>query len=564
MTFRCSPLSAIFLLVLVLASCSQTQAPTRAPAAPTAAIDQARAGAESTAVPIVRSATSAPAAAEQARPAATPTPAAWRVGASASVPGDLRAMAQQIVAAHPAEFVWTEEEGAEVLLQMATPGALPALATWVYAVAVPFATVPDGITLAELQASWRGEGGPPPLLAPDAAALLTRLWGDGQAVTVDAQDLESSLWDQRPVWTLIPFHQLVPSFKVWEVDGVSPLVAEFSAVQYPLTAELGAEGEPAAVAAFSALWSEPVSNRDAQKVTRVAMTGVTALVRATAYQMEIRSLTYPGEEVGPVMRAADIAHVSNEVAFVPDCPMPHYIGGTTFCSSPRYMELLKDIGVDVVELTGNHVNDYGAGHIPFTLQLYENAGMQVFGGGRNQEEARAPAIFAHNGNQIVFLGCNPVGPSGAWAGPDWGGARRCDEGFAEQISHYSQNGAVVIATQQHSEHYNYAPLQVHRDDFAALAAAGAAAVSGSQAHHVHGFAFEHGAFIHYGLGNLFFDQMDQLGTRQSFVDLYTIYDGRLLNVSLWTGLIENYARPRLMTPEERADLLQTVFQASGW
>ena len=58
--------------------------------------------------------------------------------------------------------------------------------------------------------------------------------------------------------------------------------------------------------------------------------------------------------------------------------------------------------------------------------------------------------------------------------------------------------------------------------------------------------------------------MDMMGTRQTFVDTYVLVDGRLLSVELWTGLIENYARPRQMTPAERAQLLQTVFQASGW
>jgi poly-gamma-glutamate synthesis protein (capsule biosynthesis protein) len=58
--------------------------------------------------------------------------------------------------------------------------------------------------------------------------------------------------------------------------------------------------------------------------------------------------------------------------------------------------------------------------------------------------------------------------------------------------------------------------------------------------------------------------MDMPGTRQTFIDTYVIYDGRLLSVELWTGLIEDYARPRLMTPAEREQLLRTIFQASGW
>jgi hypothetical protein len=46
--------------------------------------------------------------------------------------------------------------------------------------------------------------------------------------------------------------------------------------------------------------------------------------------------------------------------------------------------------------------------------------------------------------------------------------------------------------------------------------------------------------------------------------LYTIYGGRLINVELFTGLIENYCCPRAMSDAERGQLLQTVFQASGW
>jgi len=122
----------------------------------------------------------------------------------------------------------------------------------------------------------------------------------------------------------------------------------------------------------------------------------------------------------------------------------------------------------------------------------------------------------------------------------------------------------VIATLQYNEFYHYAPTAQQEVDFAELAQADAAAVSGSQAHHAQGFAFVDGAFIHYGPGNLFFDQMDQVGTRQTFVDTYVFYDGRLLTVDLWTGLIENYCCPREMTPVEREAVLTAVFQASGW
>ena len=138
------------------------------------------------------------------------------------------------------------------------------------------------------------------------------------------------------------------------------------------------------------------------------------------------------------------------------------------------------------------------------------------------------------------------------------------EDFYNQIRELKDSGYLVIATLQYFEFYHYAPTAQQQVDFRAVADAGAVAVSGSQGHHAQGFDLYNGAFIHYGLGNLFFDQMDMLGTRQSFIDTYTIYDGVLINVDLFTSLIENYCCPRVMSDAERQQLLQTVFQASGW
>jgi poly-gamma-glutamate synthesis protein (capsule biosynthesis protein) len=225
---------------------------------------------------------------------------------------------------------------------------------------------------------------------------------------------------------------------------------------------------------------------------------------------------------------------------------------------------LEDLGTDVVELTGNHLNDWGPESVNHTLELYQAANMATFGGGRDLNEAAQPALFEHNGNRIAFVGCNPVGPNYAWAGTANPGSLPCGPEFEQQIRDLVNEGYLVIATQQYYEFYHYEPTGLQVEDFRALVDAGAAAVSGSQGHHVQGFDFHNGAFIHYGLGNLFFDQMDMLGTRQTFVDTYTIYDGELVSVELWTGLIEDFFKPRLMTAEEREEALQAVFSASGW
>lgn len=494
-------------------------------------------------------------------------PVRLSISAAPEVPADITAAARHLTESHPNDFQWLEPEQGTADISLGLGGE-NVIADWIYVAAAPFATVRDDVTLEEIQSLWSGESTDrgPLIITQNAAAGLSTLWGSPAASVVQVGDAElrDTLWAQRPSITLLPFNQLTPDLKALHLDGVSLLDAQAAIEDYPLLLSVGASGEEQALAEFLQFWTLPATNRDASKITHVAMTGVTALVRATATQMETDGILTAGVDVGPVLRAADIAHISNEVAFAEDCPEPNPIGGTTFCSQDDYFALLEDLETDVVELTGNHLNDWGPDAVHHTLGLYEAANMKHFGGGLNRDESAKPALFEHNGNRIAFVGCNPVGPNYAWAGSSTPGSQPCGPEFLEQIRDLHEQGYLVIATQQYYEFYHYAPTSQQKDDFEEIVDAGAAAVSGSQGHHAQGFDFHNGAFIHYGLGNLFFDQMDMMGTRQTFVDTYTVYDGRILNVELWTGLIEDYFQPRLMTAEEREDALNAVFEASGW
>lgn len=492
------------------------------------------------------------------------SPARFTLSAVPGVPPALIDAAREAAANNPQQFQWVDHDPAADVLLTINDGA--PLAHWLYVVAAPFATVTDGTTWPAVTAGW--SSGTSELgtlfVDPDTSAALTAVWGPSAGAHVVEDDFIGTVWAARPSWIIVPFENLRPEWKVVRLDGRSPLTHDFVSDGYPLALPMTVRGDQAAVDAFLGHWAGPSANRDPARLTRVAMSGVTALVRATAAQMEQRGILWPGEEVAAVLQSADVAHISNEVSFAADCPYPDAYGDTTFCSRDPYFELIKHLGIDVIELTGNHLNDYGREPLSRTIDMYEAAGMKWFGGGRNLADATQPAIFEHNGNRIAFVGCNPVGPANDWALADAAGSRPCGDDMMAQIAQLRDEGYIVIATLQYNEHYVYYAPPDQRAAFSALAAAGASIVSGSQAHHAQGFAFEGDTFIHYGPGNLFFDQMDMMGTRQTFVDTYVLYDGRPIGVELWTGLIENWARPRLMTPEERAELLQTVFQASGW
>jgi hypothetical protein len=381
--------------------------------------------------------------------------------------------------------------------------------------------------------------------------------------------LLEAAWAQRPSWGIIPFESLEPGWKVIAVDSQSPLRKTFTPDQYALSIPFSLQGDAQLIELLGESASFPATNRDPGLLTSVAVTGVTALVRATAFTMERNGITYPARDIGEVLRSADITHISNEIPFTPDCGFPNPVQEELrFCSRPEYIELLEDVGTDVVELTGDHFGDWGPDAMRYTLDMYEQRGWIYYGGGYDRQDARKARLIEHNGNKIAFIGCNGKGGGYATASENQPGAVACDFDWMQaEISRLVSDGYQVIATFQHFEYYTYFPQPDQVRDFRALAGSGAAVVSGSQAHQPQGLEFYKNAFIHYGLGNLFFDQYHYCTDNacdDGFIDMHYFYDGKYLGNELITIVFEDYARPRLMTPEEREALLNKVFTASNW
>ena len=446
---------------------------------------------------------------------------------------------------------------------------------WVYALVAPFPTIPDGVELSDLRAAWKGDssgpfGGEPLLMDESTQAVFSGWWGEpasGATEVLPAGELVEAAWERSPTWAIVPFEAIEPRWKVLEVDGQSPLRKEFDLEEYPLAVPFSFSGDPTPVEELSV--AIPTSNRDPDKLTTVALTGVTALVRATAFTMRRNGITYPAQDIGPILRQADIAHISNEIPFTPDCPPANPTQeGLVFCTPPEYIKLMEEVGTDVVELTGDHFGDWGPDAMRYTLKLYEERDWPYYGGGYNREDARQARLFEHNGNRIAFIGCNAKGGGYATAAGNQPGAVACDYDWMHQeIARLRQEGYQVITTFQHFEYYTYTAQPDQVKDFRGMAKAGAAVVSGSQAHQPQAMDFLGDSFIHYGLGNLFFDQYHYCTANacdDGFIDMHIFYDNRYLGVELIPIVFEDYARPRPMKSGEKARLLEKVFAASGW
>lgn len=443
---------------------------------------------------------------------------------------------------------------------------------WVYAVVARFATVEDEINSLTLRKAWYGldTSLPPLIVEADTLAMFTGWWGapgEGAVQVVPTGKMSEILWQQPEARGIIPFERLEARLKVLAVDGTSPLARGLDESAYPLALPFALSGERAAELAGIL----PRSNRDESKMTVVAVTGVTALVRATALYLRLRGVEHALGEVTDWLREADITHINNEVAFRQSCsPRQEGLneaGVIIFpCSDIRWIELLEAVGTDVVEMTGDHFIDASPEDVLFTLDEYHQRGWQTYGGGATLEQGWQPALFEHNGNRIAFLGCNAKGPAYAKASADGPGAVLCDfERLIADIRRLRLAGYLPIVTFSHLEYETFAARPQAVQDFERAAQAGAVIVSGSQGHLPQAMQFYEDSFLHYGLGNLFFDQYS-LGEpfERAFIDRHIFYDGGYLGVELLTLRFEDFLRSRPMTTEERRQLLQVIFEASGW
>jgi murein DD-endopeptidase MepM/ murein hydrolase activator NlpD len=316
---------------------------------------------------------------------------------------------------------------------------------------------------------------------------------------------------------------------------------------------------------------QPQTNRDVTRMTTLIMTGVTAMSRGTAEKMEQKGYLYPSLVISDTLSAADITHVSNEVPFIKGCEVNNTYMNLVLCSDYPYLQALEAIGVDIVGLSGNHVNDFGREGARESLQFYKDNHIPIYGSGLNEEEACKPLMWESNGNTYAFLAALAWWPEEAWATATEPGACYYWENrtkIINMIHDLSQKVDIVSVELQYEETYNPWPTRDQVEEFRALHNAGADIVTGVQSH-VPQAAEPYGkqdpggpAMINYGLGNLFFDQMQSWETRTGLIARHTIYNGQLLSSELLTTVLEDFAQPRWATPEERAEILKSIFEAA--
>lgn len=307
---------------------------------------------------------------------------------------------------------------------------------------------------------------------------------------------------------------------------------------------------------------------EASNTLSFAETGVTALSRGMNAKLnEVGDATYFSAAIRDYLRGFDLTHTSNESSFTSAA------SDRNICSDPRFLDTLLDIGLDIVELTGNHNADCGYDAARETIDLYAANGIKVVGGGKTATEASVPLAINEKGSQISLFAYN-LSTGGATDG-DYPGANQYEEErAAAEIQTAKARGDLVIVDVQYYECNAYASEEedatCDRADSAAgdqigffrhLVNLGADVVVGTSAHQPQTFELYNDGAIYYGLGNLFFDQIWWPGTTRSLVLEHYIYDGRILQTRITPTVYDENMQTRLMDAETAKWFLGRLIEA---
>lgn len=208
------------------------------------------------------------------------------------------------------------------------------------------------------------------------------------------------------------------------------------------------------------------------------------------------------------MQNADVMCLNNEFTYSlggEKMPGKSY----TFRANPERVNVLKEMGVDVVKLANNHSFDYGSQSLLDTLDTLDNADIKYFGAGRNLEEAMMPVYMEVDGKIIAFVGAsraetNIMTPQATENEP---GILRCydTELFVETIKEAKKNADFVLAYVHWGTEYSHQLEDVQLTTGKEYLDAGADVIIGAHSHCLQGMEYYGEKPIIYSLGNYWFN-----------------------------------------------------------
>ena len=407
--------------------------------------------------------------------------------------------------------------------------------------------------------------------------FLTQLLGDNVQI-VSSDDLASDLIKSEEYVGIVPIEDLNKWMKVLQLDNKYCLEDSSGClyIGYKLEDRKNSDFVGSIIGRNMEIEYGKSMSVDKNGIAKINMSGVVAMSRGLAQKIDSSGdFAYPARKLGSFLADADLTHVSNEVSFVKGCTG---YTGMVFCSKPEYIETLKASGVDIIELTGNHNNDYGAKNNKSSIEKYIELGWDYFGGGLNSEDASKVLYKEVKGNLLAFMGYNWYNTfysTNAIAGSSSAGANSYSvEKLTKDIREAKDKGALAIVTFQFQECYSYPPSDViypicykplsnpdQKKVFRQAIDLGADIVIGTQAHQPQTYEVYGDGLIFYGLGNLYFDQDEWIGTRQGLILSLYVKDNDLVQVKITPIIVDSTLIPHVADKADSKLLLNLLKSA---
>ncbi len=247
------------------------------------------------------------------------------------------------------------------------------------------------------------------------------------------------------------------------------------------------------------------------------------------------------------MTSADIMMLNNEFAYS--------TRGTeesdksyTFRADPSRVNILKEMGVDIVSLANNHALDFGPDALLDTFSTLDNAKISYVGAGENMARAKAPVYITVGDKTIAFVAASRVVFAMDWYATDTtpGMIGTYDPSlFLESIKEAKQNSDFVVAFVHWGVERNNYPENYQKVFAQNYIDAGADAVIGCHPHVMQGLEFYKGKPIAYSLGNFWFNQSHK---ESGMVKLYLEPDDGLRVQIL--PVMNQYVKTYLLTKDK--------------
>ena len=214
------------------------------------------------------------------------------------------------------------------------------------------------------------------------------------------------------------------------------------------------------------------------------------------------------EELLQEMQNADICMINNEFQFsTRGTPMEDK--QFTFRTNPEHVQILLDMGVDIVSLANNHSLDFGTDALKDTFATLDDAGILYAGAGNSIERAEALQIIEVNGMKFGFLAATRVIPVSQWnvefrrpglfTTYDDTRLVECIAAAKDECDFLTVYVHWGIEREAYPEHYQ---TTIAKNCFAA----GADLVIGAHPHVLQGIEFMDGTPVFYSLGHYIFAQ----------------------------------------------------------